>query len=176
MGAAGVGWNLYLPSIVRKGAAAMPQFVDEVLFPGNNLAGDARADEYQIDGVSLVPVCVISGGACSQAPGETFGGSFLSDGWVYFRREIDDGVRYFFAPNGQSWVAQTQSGDTITYGAPFDNVVAGAYAEIVDAGTLSQAAPTSTAPGGIARQPTLDARRPLLDRIDQRQSPLGLRP
>jgi RHS repeat-associated protein len=117
VGFAGVGWTLNLPSIVRKGAAGIPRFNDDVL--GSYNGSDLGTDDYLIDGQVLVPIAR-SDGAFGAMNGEIWPAFTNSQGpWVYFRREVDDGCRYFF--NGATWVMQTQSGHLLDFGAPRDN-------------------------------------------------------
>jgi RHS repeat-associated protein len=119
VGAGGVGWALSGSSIVRHGISGMPTFVDEIFTNASALATDFRADEYLADGEPLVPICVVSGTSCSGAlPTETFPTSV--SGWAYFRKELDDGSRYFLAQSGGTWQVQTKSGHLLQYGDPLD--------------------------------------------------------
>jgi RHS repeat-associated protein len=127
VGFAGVGWTLSLPVIVRKGAAGLPRFEDD-------LSADTH-DDYYADGKLLVAICSLSassgGGAAfcdagttqTLVSGETFPSSFGSESttnWVYFRKEVDDGARYFFSPDRQTWVVQTKAGHLLQFGAVLD--------------------------------------------------------
>jgi RHS repeat-associated protein len=58
-------------------------------------------------------------------------------GWVYFRREIDDGVRYFLSPTGETWIAQTKSGNVLQFGDAIDHWGSDGR-EFVDAETAQQ--------------------------------------
>ena len=125
VGYAGLGWTLSIPAITRRGAAGLPLFTDDVFTAGAALANPAAAfDEYLADGHLLVPICPVSTCAASQlVAGEhlptSLAGASLA-GWIYFRREVDDGARYFFAPDGQTWIRQDRSGIVSQYGHPLD--------------------------------------------------------
>lgn len=133
VGFAGVGWTLTVPSIVRKGTAGLPQFKDAVLTSPSSLSSDATTDDYLIDGQLLVPVAVLnsSGSVVSGQvlSGEAFPANILSQlgGGVYFRREVDDGSRYFFASNGLTWIQQSKDGRVRQYGQPLDESFPAAF-------------------------------------------------
>jgi hypothetical protein len=66
------------------------------------------------------------GGTCLQrgaADNESFPDAL--GGWTYFRAEIDDGQRYFYSPDGQTWVVQTKRGVTLTFGVIPDALAGG---------------------------------------------------
>ena len=127
VGFAGAGWTLQLPSIVRRGAAGMPLFTDDVFTasPATLASTSATFDSYVVDGQLLVPICAV--GACTATQlvsGEVLPSSLAGTsltGWMYFRREVDDGARYFFAPGGQTWIRQEHSGLVTQYGHPLDS-------------------------------------------------------
>jgi RHS repeat-associated protein len=125
VGFAGAGWSLPMPSIVRRGAAGMPLFTDDVFSasPAELAAPTATFDEYLADGQVLVPICIVGQCGGVTLPGEvlpaSLAGTSLS-GFMYFRREVDDGARYFFAPNGQTWLKQTKAGHVTQFGHPLD--------------------------------------------------------
>lgn len=133
-GYASMGWTFNLPTIVRRGVSGIPSFQDDVLS-----VNPVTSDDYLVDGQLLVPICKISAGpngsaSCLQSndvaltPGEvlpaTVPGSAGSSlvGWVYFRREIDDGARYFFSPDAQTFVMQTKAGHALQFGHPLDGL------------------------------------------------------
>jgi hypothetical protein len=121
-GRAGVGWDLGLPSIVRRGASGIPLFEDPELAFGSPLEGP-DTDEYFVDGRLLVPVAVLSDNFTGLPTGETMP-TFVTSvkgpvPWVYYRTEVDDGHRYFF--NGSTWVMQTKEGHFLQFGQPLDN-------------------------------------------------------
>ena len=127
VGFAGVGWTISPPSIVRRGAAGLPLFTDDVFTASASALASSSAtfDEYLADGQLLVPICAIGSCAGSQlAPNEVLpaalAGASLA-GWMYFRREVDDGARYFFAPTGQTWLKQEKSGHVTQFGHPLDS-------------------------------------------------------
>lgn len=123
VGFAGTGWTLKLPSITRRGAAGMPLFRDDVFTqPPAALANStATFDEYLVDGQLLVPLGPV--GNAVLLPGEIMPASLAGvsvTGWMYFRREVDDGARYFFKPDGQTWIKQEKSGVITQFGRPID--------------------------------------------------------
>jgi RHS repeat-associated protein len=127
VGFAGLGWTLPVSSITRRGAAGMPLFTDDVFTasPSALAAPGSTFDEYLADGELLVPICAVS--TCSSAqllPGEklptSLAGTSLS-GFMYFRRQSDDGARYFLSPDGQTWLKQERSGVVTQYGHPLDS-------------------------------------------------------
>ena len=125
VGSAGVGWTLNVPAIVRQGVGGAPRFVDTVLDRQANPSTDYQADEYVADGVRLIPICIVANGACNNAPASERFPSNLN-GAAYFRKEIDDGARYFFqvaSHDAQRWIVQTKSGHTIQFGAPTDGLL-----------------------------------------------------
>jgi RHS repeat-associated protein len=157
VGYAGWGWTLPITSIVRKGASGMPQFLDLPIdaypAPKNEGSQKLTVDEYYADGKLLVPIGVVSGASVNfgswvfqrmasgmvdpmptSLPISGFSGL---NGWVYYRTEIDDGIRYFLSPNGQTWLLQTKSGRVLELGVPLDGAGA-AGIEVADASTLSQ--------------------------------------
>jgi len=149
VGFAGVGWSLNVPSIVRKGAAGIPRFTDDVLTASNTLGTDLGSDDYYIDGRLLVPVALLNVTAGSAAvtvgtvqPGESFPLAFLSQGvsWAYFRTDVDDSNRYFF--NGSTWVMQTKAGHLRQFGIPLDHaaIAPTGSVEVVDSNTLAAVA------------------------------------
>jgi hypothetical protein len=122
VGFAGAGWTLSQPSIVRRGAAGMPRFTDDVFTAtaAAQSAASATFDSYLVDGQLLVPICLI--GSCptgTETLPATLAGTSIA-GWAYFRREVDDGARYFFAPNGLTWIKQEKSGVVTQFGHPLD--------------------------------------------------------
>jgi RHS repeat-associated protein len=117
-GFAGEGWTLNVPSITRRGRAGIPRFQDDVVTHTSSLTEDLGTDDYLIDGQLLIPIATSDGNSGSLQSGENWPAFTQNGTWIYFRREIDDGVRYFFLTNGFQWVAQTKSGHTLTFGIP----------------------------------------------------------
>jgi RHS repeat-associated protein len=114
VGLAGVGWTLNVPSITRQGVAGYPSFVD---WMNLGITPSPAVDSFVIDGLHLVPICKVSGNACNATngpSGEVFPNSV--NGYYYFRKEVDDDVRYFFSPDGRTWIVQTKSGHTLVFG------------------------------------------------------------
>lgn len=132
VGFAGVGWTLSVPSIVRKGAAGFPMFSDRVITSASDpktLAYYTDSDDYMIDGQLLLPICTVSGSACTNNPVPLPSGEFFPTtlagvaltGYTYFRRELDDGSRYFLSPDGQTWLVQTPD-LVLVFGSPVDGL------------------------------------------------------
>jgi hypothetical protein len=131
IGFAGTGWTLTgTPSIVRKGAAGMPRFIDDVFdtpglgHPFDPNAGNSITDSYMMGGNLLVPICIVAQCGSELLPGEImpFGLPGVPDlgRFMYFRLEQDDGARYFFSPDGQTWIKQEKSGLVTEFGHPLD--------------------------------------------------------
>ena len=118
-GFAGTGWTLNVPSIERRGSAGVPNYDSDVL------GAQPTSDRYWFDGSPLVPICKVESGATCTAAlriGETLPNL---PGWTYFRTELDGGMRFFFSPTGTTWMVQTKSGVTMTFGQPNDTIVQG---------------------------------------------------
>ena len=87
---------------------------------------DAETDDFYIDGALLLPVQTnpeLPAGIPAAPPqlcSTTWIGTQCASShvWMLYRREIDDGARYFF--DGLTWVQQTKSGHLRQFGAPFD--------------------------------------------------------
>jgi RHS repeat-associated protein len=127
VGFAGLGWTLPGASITRRGAAGMPRFTDDVFTasPSALATPSSVFDEYLADGELLVPICAV--GTCTSTQliaGEklpaVLAGASLA-GFMYFRRESDDGARFFFSPDGQTWLKQERSGVVTQFGHPLDS-------------------------------------------------------
>jgi RHS repeat-associated protein len=119
VGFAGVGWTLSLPSIVRKGVAGVPKFRDEV--PTN-----ATSDDFYIDGALLIPVQTNPPLPAAIPPVAI--PTAVNHPWVLYRREIDDGCRYFY--DGLTWVQQCKT-EMRQFGVPLDGGTASI--EVADA-------------------------------------------
>ncbi|WP_394828326.1 RHS repeat-associated core domain-containing protein [Pendulispora albinea] len=106
----GYAWRLNLPRIERENRGGGPRYDDR--------------DRFRINGVDLVPVCLVTDGQCfgqgSLLPGETLPDDM--SGWTYFRAAMDDGVRYFLSPDRRTWRADGKSGVQAEYGAPRDDI------------------------------------------------------
>jgi RHS repeat-associated protein len=129
VGFGGIGWTLDTPSIVRRGASGLPQFKDAVISSPTTLSSNTTADDYYFDGKLLVPICTVGGTACSNnANGAieshdvfpTLVAGISISGWTYFRPEMDDSTRYFFSPDGRTWLAQTKAGHVLLFGHALD--------------------------------------------------------
>lgn len=121
VGFAGLGWTLNLPAIERRGASGMPQFDSDVLGASSPLS-----DKYLFAGAPLVPICTISasGGCTGMVRGEQVPNGYA--GWTYFRSEVDNGMRFFLEPGGQTWIVETKQGVSFEFGDPGASVVGGA--------------------------------------------------
>src|SRR5215471_15525329 len=141
-GIAGMGWTLSLPSIVRKGHSGIPRFRDSYLEP-NPPVSDLSTDDYYIGGQLLIPVQI----------GFTPLPAGLTGTWTLYRREIDDGARYFF--NGSTWVQQTKSGHFLQFGVPLDGLAApfGEGVEKVDPYTAGMIPDPSASQPDVATAP-----------------------
>jgi RHS repeat-associated protein len=130
VGFAGMGWTLNLPSIVRKGTSGIPRFQDPVpygaqggQFAGYSMANDPNTDDFYIDGQLLLlvqddpPLPTGFPPNLPPAPG-VLNDETKAHTWMLYRREIDDGTRYFF--DGLTWVQQTKAGHLRQFGTPFD--------------------------------------------------------
>src|SRR5262249_54132090 len=120
-----------------KGVTGMPKFVDEIFSAPTKLASDTQADQYLIDGVPLVPICVVSSSntRSGSQSGEIFANIY--QGWAYYRPEVDDGNRYFFRSDGYEWVQQTPDGHLRFFGDG-NGLGTNVCAEQIDAGTQQQ--------------------------------------
>ncbi|MGO9836897.1 MAG: RHS repeat-associated core domain-containing protein [Polyangiaceae bacterium] len=173
VGFAGFKWTLAVPSIVRKGTSGMPQFTDPVVTSPTSMASNLTADDYYIDGQLLVPVCTLAGGSCANNTsavsivGETLPAAILTavnislDGWTYFRRENDDGWRYFLSPasgasGSTTWLAQTKAGDVYVFGDPQEGTAVEtefpASIEYPDTATTNQLGVTAPYRWNLVRQ------------------------
>lgn len=151
IGFAGIGWTLDVPSIVRQpGVGGIAQYQDRVLQANVSLegTGSAQFDEYTSAGSRLIPICKVQGTACTGGGIDTFPASF--NGWVYFRRETDDGLRYFFSPDGQTWRVQSKAGHELQFGKPLDGYFSPAI-EQPDPSTLFPVADVAKGPIGAHR-------------------------
>jgi hypothetical protein len=151
VGSAGFGWSLNLPLIKRKGATALPKFVDDPadikstsacspdVSPPNPNASRC-ADRFELAGQPLVPVCVVTRSSLTHnifprcygaLPAEVFPSGL--DGWTCLRTEIDNGDRVFWSPNRETWIVETHAGVTSYFGRPLDRIPAGDGLEQADA-------------------------------------------
>ena len=134
-GVGGEGWSLNLPSIERHNPSGLPQYFDPAetaeitATPEDGGAGPVE-DSFTYGGKALVPICFVSpsnprceplnfqkGGNSEKMP------TWATGGWHYYRLEVEDGsnLRFFWAPNHQTWVIQEPNGATMELGVPQDN-------------------------------------------------------
>ncbi len=116
-GIAGVGWEVGLPYIARQTDRGNPQFND----PPAGSGWAATQDRFVFNGgQELVPICVVSGGACSGLPaGESFPG--WANGLQYFRARVEGSyLRFFWSSDHRTWRVQSKGGETMELGAPLD--------------------------------------------------------
>ena len=116
---AGYGWGLNgLPSVERRhpsSARGGPTHIDPTAGP--------TGDRFYFGGSPLVPICVVGNGPCNpdSSGADTESLPPWANGWVYFRMEVDTTfARFFWSPDGRSFVVQFKSGETMELGAPLD--------------------------------------------------------
>ena len=128
-GVAGMGWSFGAPAITRQLVRGFPSYQD----PPSGTGWQPGQDRFVFGSAELVPLCVVSGGACSAAlSGEAM--PPWAEGWQYFRPNVEGGfVRFFWSPNHQTWRAQGKSGAIMEFGAPLVGPVSAADAGAVDA-------------------------------------------
>ncbi len=115
-GLAGIGWTIGDPSISRKTDRGIPKYQD----PGPGQAWNPEQDIFVYGDSELVPICLVSDGACSGAiAGEAM--PAWAGGWRYFRAHVEGSyVRFFWSPDKQTWRVQNKSGSTSEFGVPLD--------------------------------------------------------
>jgi RHS repeat-associated protein len=112
-GLAGVGWDVGVPFIARQTDRGLPNYDDQVGF-------DPNQDRFVFNGgQELVPICVVSGRACANAPNETM--PAWSAGAQYFRPRVEGSfLRFFWSSDHRTWRVQDKSGVTMELGVPLD--------------------------------------------------------
>jgi RHS repeat-associated protein len=112
-GIAGLGWSFGAASISRQVDRGTPGYDDRPAWHPNQ-------DRFVFAGAELVPVCVVTGGACAGALSTEVMPSW-GNGWQYFRARIEDGfVRFFWSADHRTWRAQSKDGTNIELGVPLD--------------------------------------------------------
>jgi RHS repeat-associated protein len=117
-GIAGVGWDVGLPFIARQTDRGIPQYND----PSTAGAWAPTQDRFSFSGgQELVPICLVSGGACPGAlAGEVM--PAWAEGSQYFRPRVEGSfLRFFWSPDHRSWRVQSKSGTTMELGVPLDD-------------------------------------------------------
>jgi hypothetical protein len=125
VGYAGYGWTVGAEEIHR-------------VHPSGNLGAPTYAtpgtdalpwDRFSYGGAFLVPLCIIGGSGglagpaagCPLLEGETLP-SQATNGWVYFRREVEGAFdRFFLSPDQRTWIIEQKDGQTLQLGAPLDD-------------------------------------------------------
>jgi RHS repeat-associated protein len=113
-GIAGLGWSLSVPFVARQTDRGVPQYND----PPQGGAWHPEQDRFVFNGgQELVPICLVTGGACSGAlPGEVM--PAWASGWQYFRARVEGGfLRFFWSPGHDEWRVQSKAGDLMIFGA-----------------------------------------------------------
>ncbi len=114
-GVSGVGWDVGVAFIARQTDRGLPLYHD----PGAGWA--PTQDRFVFNGgQELIPICQVSGGACSGAlPGEQM--PAWGNGWQYFRPRVEGGfLRFFWSPDHRTWRVQSKTGTSMELGAPLD--------------------------------------------------------
>ncbi|WP_394834944.1 hypothetical protein LVJ94_51440 [Pendulispora rubella] len=107
-GIGGLGWSMSIPSIVRRNLSGGPKYNDP---SGANLP-NIDSDRFEFAGRPLVPICRVTGQNTCDAggsnavlqPGEQFPNRVL--GWLYYRQQVDDFLRFFWSPARDMWLVQ----------------------------------------------------------------------
>jgi RHS repeat-associated protein len=111
---AGVGWEVGWPSISRQTDRGIPTYNDGATFQPNQ-------DRFVFGaGQELVPICTVSGTACTGAIAGEVMPSWAS-GWQYFRPRVEGSYeRFFWSADHQTWRVQAKSGEQMELGVPLD--------------------------------------------------------
>jgi len=120
-GVAGVGWDIGAPFIARQTDRGSPRYQD----PASGGAWAPTQDRFVFSGgQELVPICLVTGSSCVGAQqGEAM--PAWASGWQYFRPRIEGSfLRFFWAPNHQTWRVQDKNGVSMELGAPLDGTSA----------------------------------------------------
>ena len=112
-GLAGVGWDVGVPFIARQTDRGIPNYDDRAGYHANQ-------DHFVFNGgQELVPICVVTAGACTGAPDETM--PSWSAGAQYFRPRVEGSyLRFFWSADHRTWRVQDKSGVTMELGVPLD--------------------------------------------------------
>ena len=113
-GLAGVGWQVGVPFIARQTDRGVPGYQDEASYHANQ-------DRFVFNGgQELVPICVVSGGACGGALANEVMPAW-AEGWQYFRARVEGSfLRFFWSPDHLTWRVQDKSGVSMELGVPLD--------------------------------------------------------
>lgn len=123
-GVAGMGWDIGVPFIARQTDRGLPHYQDPQ--PGG--AWQPTQDRFIFNGgQELIPICLVSGGACSgavaQGPDAATSEQMpaWASGWQYFRPRVEGGfLRFFWSPDHRTWRVQSKSGTSMELGVPLD--------------------------------------------------------
>ena len=112
-GVAGLGWDVGVAFIARQTDRGLPTYDDRPGFHANQ-------DHFVMNGgQELVPICVITAGACAGAPGEIM--PAWAEGSQYFRARVEGSFqRFFWSIDHRTWRVQDKSGTTMELGVPLD--------------------------------------------------------
>ncbi len=116
-GVAGVGWEVGVPFIARQTDRGIPRYLD----PPAGGAWQPTQDRFVFNGgQELVPICLVTGGACTGAlVGEVI--PSWAAGWLYFRPRIEGSYqRFFWSPDHRTWRVQSKEGVTLELGGDDD--------------------------------------------------------
>ena len=106
-----------MPFIARQTDKGLPNYDDRSDW-------HAEQDRFVYNGgQELVPICTVVGGACDGALTEAGGASDdevmpdWADGYQYFRPRVEGSfLRFFWAPDHESWIVQDKSGTIMEIG------------------------------------------------------------
>ncbi|MDD1679390.1 MAG: hypothetical protein LUO93_09455, partial [Methanomicrobiales archaeon] len=112
-GLAGVGWSIGAAAIYRQTDRGLPTYDDQA-------AWHPQQDRFAFGGMELVPICLVTGGACTGArPRELM--PTWAEGWQYFRTRVEGGfLRFFWSPDHRTWRIQGKDGTNMELGVPLD--------------------------------------------------------
>ncbi len=115
-GLAGVGWGFGAPTISRQIDRGVPKYQD----PTPAGPWHPEQDRFVSGADELVPICLVSGTACTEAePGEVM--PAWASGWQYFRARVEGSfLRYFWSPDHRTWRVQSKDGISMELGVPLD--------------------------------------------------------
>ena len=112
-GLAGLGWSFGAAGITRQTDRGLPSYDDRAGGTLGKIASRSAA-------WSCVPICTVSGTACTGAlSGEVM--PAWASGWQYFRARVESGfLRFFWSPDHRTWRGQAKDGTNFELGVPLD--------------------------------------------------------
>ena len=115
-GLAGVGWDVGVPFIARQTDRGLPNYADQV---GADFY--ANQDRFVFNGgQELVPICVVTGGACAGAAERGHAPRGAKARRAFRPRVEGSFLRFFWSPDHKTWRVQDKSGVTMELGVPLD--------------------------------------------------------